>query len=470
MIPRLIIALVAHLGTLASAQSQGSVVVYPAPAGERLSSDYRVTVNGRDVPVYFKADRDEPAHARDRERFGKGGGDYSFAYFDFSGTAVVRVDSPRLAGAVAVRPESPAITSRRAGASALELRLSRPAKLSIEGDRPKDGLILIARPIETDPVAVGSPDVIHFGPGIHRPGVIELRSNQTLHIAGGAIVKAAVVARGVNITLRGRGILDGSGFDWPRNPAGERGLVTLAECDGVHVRDLIIRDSPCWTIVPLHSRRVLIEGVTICNSSNHNDDGIDPCNSQLIQVRDCLIRTDDDCIAIKGWARLRGRNADVDSILVERSVLWSDRARVFLLGHESKALNMRSITVRDCDVVHFAMVPFLLEPADGMTMASIIFSDIRVHGEGQQELIRLRPVELPEYGIPGFGHINGVQFRNIRVYGAPGAYQIQVQGAGPRHLVRAVTLRNVVINGNNIALNRTYLRTNQHVRDLRVER
>ena len=470
MISRLLIALVAHLGALPWALAQGSVVVYPAPEGERLSSDYRVTVNGREVPVYFKADRDEPAHARDRQRFGKGGGDYSFAYFDFSGTAVVRVESPRLTGAVAVRPESLGIASRRAGMSAVELRLTRPAKISIEGDAPKDGLILIARPIETDPVTAGSPDVIHFGPGIHRPGVIHLRSNQTLHIAGGAIVKAAVVARGSNITLRGRGILDGSGFDWPRNPAGERGLVTLVECDGITVRDLIIRDSPCWTIVPLHSRRVLIEGVTICNSSNENDDGIDPCSSQLVQIRDCFIRTDDDCIAIKGWTPYRGRNVDVEAILVERCVLWADRARVFLLGHESKALNLRSITVRDCDVVHFALVPFLLEPADGMAMSSIIFSDIRVHGEGQRELIRLRPVELPEYGIPGFGHINGVQFRNLRVDGAPGAYQIQLQGVGPRNLVRAVTLRNVVINGNNLALNRTYIKANEHVRELRVER
>lgn len=467
---RLLSAMLLALSASVRADGQDQVVIHPPPKGERLSEDFKVTVGGREVPVYFKADRDEPAYQEDARRFGNGGGDYSFAYFDFEGTAKVRIESKRLAGKVRARPDSRQVVVGKPEDGVVELTLGQPAKLSIEGADAKGGLILIARPLEREPVSKGDPNVIYFGPGIHRPGVIRLRDNQTLYIAGGAVVKAAVVARGRGITIRGRGILDGSGFKWPNNPAGERGLVNFIECNGVRMLDVIVRDSPCWTIVPMHSRDVLIQGVTICNSSNENDDGIDPCNTQSLRISDCFIRTDDDCVAIKGWSRLRGRVVDVESILVENSTFWCDRARVFLLGHESQARWMRSITVRNCDILHFAMAPFLVEPADEMTVSRLVFSDIRIQGEGQQELIRLRPVELPEYGIPGYGYIDGVQFANIRLEGEGGAYQIQLQGVSNKYLVRNVTFRNVVINGNNVAVNQTYLKKNDHVRDVRLER
>jgi hypothetical protein len=462
--------LISMLFAVQPMRAGAKVVIHPMPEGVTPGTDFRVWVNDREVPVYFKADRNEPAFERDRQRFGKSGGDYSFASFDFKGRVEVRIESARLAGGATVRPLSKGIISREKGDGVIGFSLDQPAKLSIEGSNPKGGLILIARAIEKQLARPGDPDTIYYGPGVHRPGVIRLTSGQTLYIAGGAVVKAGIVAKGERITIRGRGIIDGSGFDWPENPAGERGLINFVECNGVRMLDVIVRDSPCWTIVPMHSRNILIEGVTICNSSNENDDGIDPCNTSRLRISDCFIRTDDDCIAIKGWAPLRGRNVDVETILVERSTFWCDRARVFLLGHESKARHIRDITVRDCDIIHFAMTPFLVEPADGMTISRVKFSDIRIHGAGQHELIRLRPVELPEYGIPGYGHIEGIGFENLTLEGDGGAYQVQLYGVDNKHQVRNVTFRNVVIKGNNLTENRTYIKSNDHVRNLRFEK
>ena len=56
-----------------------------------------------------------------------------------------------------------------------------------------------------------------------------------------------------------------------------------------------------------------------------------PCNSQQIFIRDCFIRTDDDCIAMKG-IRLGSDNDNVEYITVENCLLWADRARVFSAG------------------------------------------------------------------------------------------------------------------------------------------
>ena len=54
------------------------------------------------------------------------------------------------------------------------------------------------------------------------------------------------------------------------------------------------------TVVPRTSRHLVVRGVKICGSRVQNDDGINPCNSQDVLMTDCFIRTDDDCIALKG--------------------------------------------------------------------------------------------------------------------------------------------------------------------------
>ncbi|PWG68082.1 hypothetical protein DF186_25840, partial [Enterococcus hirae] len=75
----------------------------------------------------------------------------------------------------------------------------------------------------------------YFGPGIHRPGYIELTDDETVYIAAGAIVYGGIRAKNVsNIKVLGRGILDGN-YE--------------------HRRMVLIEDS----------RNILFEGITIRN-------------------------------------------------------------------------------------------------------------------------------------------------------------------------------------------------------------
>ena len=104
---------------------------------------------------------------------------------------------------------------------------------------------------------------------------------------------------------------------------------------------------------------VTVRNVKICNSRVQNDDGINPCNSQDVLITDCFIRSDDDCVALKGLNFREGTNNNVERITVENSILWCDRARIFLLGHESRAEFMRDVTLRNLDIMHFTMTAFL---------------------------------------------------------------------------------------------------------------
>ena len=216
----------------------------------------------------------------------------------------------------------------------------------------------------------------------------------------------------------------------------------------------------------MSSRNVTIRNVKLCNSRVQNDDGINPCNSQNVLITDCFIRSDDDCVALKGLD-FSGTNSNVESITVENSTLWCDRARIFLLGHESRAEFMRDITLRNLDIIHFTMTAFLLEPGEDMHLEDVTIEDIRIYGEGQRELIRLRPVvnQYMRKKVPGF--IQDVQFRNVTLEGKPGEYLIQIEGADAEHNVRDVTFENVSILGEKLVQDSSRVKIGEHTKDIR---
>ncbi len=264
-----------------------------------------------------------------------------------------------------------------------------------------------------------------------------------VYLAGGAVVKGAIVAHGSNIRILGRGILDGSDYEWRKGPYNFTVGITGTN---VEVSGITIRGSCHWTIVPNASRDVTVRNVKLCGARVQNDDGINPCNSQNVLITDCFIRTDDDCVAMKGLD-LRCPNSNVENIVVENCTFWCDRARIFLLGHESRATFMRKITLRNLEIIHYTMTPFLLEPGEEMQLEDVRIENVRIHGEGQRELARLKPVvnQYMQNKVPG--HVRGVHFKNVAVYGKPGAYLVQLEGADGQHQVRDVTFENVTVLG-----------------------
>jgi hypothetical protein len=424
---------------LTGAISGAEVVTYPAPPGEALAGDYEVHAGGKKVDVYAARTLDPPFAGKQWDF----GGPYAFANLDTSGPVTVRITSKRSLGQTVVRPQSPGVQLKIVDEHTISLDLDGPRKLSIEPDGKKGPLLLFANPPQRDMPKPGDPGVIAFGPGVHRAGRIDVAGGQTVYLAGGAVVKGAIVARGSNIRIAGRGILDGSDYEWRKGPYG----VTIGiQGTNVTVEGITIRGSSHWTIVPRDSQHVTVRNVKLCNSRVQNDDGINPCNSQDVLITDCFIRSDDDCVALKGLS-LDSPNNNVERITVEKCTLWCDRARIFLLGHESRAAFMREVTLRDLDIIHFSMTPFLLEPGEDMRLENITVEDVRIHGEGQAELIRLKPVvnQYMRKKVPGF--IRNVHFKNVELTGRSGPYRIQLAGADAEHDIRGVSFRNISILG-----------------------
>jgi hypothetical protein len=455
MKPRIVCALLASISlglafAVGPVAAAAKVVTYPAPAGEPLSAEYQVTAGGQKVDVYLARVLDPPFAGKEWDY----GGAYSFANFDLAGPVEVRITSPRSLRGTVIRPQSAVAKVALADDHTLILTLNGPRKFSIEPDGKKGPLLLFANPLEEHRPAPGTPGVIYFGPGIHQSGKISLTNNQTLYLAGGAVVKAGVLAQGENLRIAGRGILDSSGWEWRQGPTPH--VVSLCGTNIV-IEGITIRGAAHWTVVPRHSRNVTVRGIKLCGSRVQNDDGVNPCNSQDVRITDCFIRTDDDCVALKGLDFAAPDN-NVERITVEHCVLWCDRARIFLLGHESRAGFMRQVTLRDLDIIHFTMTPFLFEPGEDMRLEEITVENVRLHGEGQHELIRLKPVvnQYMRKQVPGY--VRAVRFKNVSVEGAPGEYLVQLEGADAEHNVRDVTFENVTINGTALAAGQDRLR------------
>ena len=239
-----------------------------------------------------------------------------------------------------IRPHSPTCSLTWRIEHTITIAFGSPRKISVEPDGRKGPLLLFANPLEQDAPKAGRRDVTYFGPGLHQAGKVEVHDNQTVYLAGGAVVKGAIAAQGSNIRILGGAFLTASDYEWRKGPY----YVTVGITGtNVEVSGITIRGSSHWTIVPEASRDVTVRNVKLCGARVQNDDGINLCNSQDVLITDCFIRTDDDCVALKGLD-LKRPNNNVENIVVENCTLWCDRARIFLLGHESRAAFMRNIT------------------------------------------------------------------------------------------------------------------------------
>ena len=424
------------------------LTIYPAPKGEILSEDYTLEVNGQPVDIYLAkiADVENPdSWLLQPEDVG---GPYSFTYFDFSGEVTIKITSLKKSlDNLVIRPLSAGIVPE-VTENTLTFTINEPCKLSIEPEGRIEPLILFANAPELNLPDKEDENVIYFGPGIHKPERIELSSGQTLYIAGGAIVKGGVAVKGDNIKIKGRGILCGNDWAWRKGPGR---MIGMNEATNVIVEGIILRGSWGWTIPIYNSDSVSITNVKLVCSKNPNDDGINPCNSQRIYIRDCFIRTDDDCIAMKG-IRFGSENDNVEDIVVENCLLWGDRARIFLLGHESRAEYMRNIVLRDLDILHFNMTPFLFEPGEEMSIENVIVENITAYsdhppqgGARTFDFIRLKPTvnQYMKNKVPG--KISDVHFKNISLTGEEkeGKYGIWVTGADDEHRVTDVSFENM---------------------------
>jgi polygalacturonase len=214
-------------------------------------------------------------------------------------------------------------------------------------------LHLFANPPEAAAPRSDDPNVIYFGPGVHRVSGLRIGDGKTVYLAAGAVVKGTADGRGPvfalegkNIVLRGRGVLDGG-----LCPTHSRHLLLLRGKD-ITIEGVILRDSSVWTIPIRQSERVTVRNVKLLGY-RANSDGIDICNSRDVRIEGCFIRTLDDLIVVKTD---KGQG-EAHGIVAKDCVLWNEVAHALSVGAERRT---RSRTF--CSRMSWSMESHLFGP------------------------------------------------------------------------------------------------------------
>ncbi|MFT3738145.1 MAG: glycoside hydrolase family 28 protein [Breznakibacter sp.] len=259
--------------------------------------------------------------------------------------------------------------------------------------------------------------VVYFPAGEYLTGAIKLKSNITLHIDAGATIKFSdnpdhylpfvqmrwegvvmnsfcplIYAYEVeNITIEGRGVLDGQGKKWWDTTLGNIATIrkngdlsSLNEyqkmwvdanpnidvsdyykntikrrffrppffqafkSSNIRISGVKFTNSPFWTINPEFCDNITIDGITVINPDSPNTDGINPESCRNVHISNCHISVGDDCITIKSGRDADGRKwaTPCENITITNCTMLSGHGGV-VIGSEMSG-SVRKITISNC--------------------------------------------------------------------------------------------------------------------------
>lgn len=160
----------------------------------------------------------------------------------------------------------------------------------------------------------------------------------------------------VDVAVTGeRSVIDGQGMVWwirhtSKKEVYTRGhLIEFLNCTDILLENLVLKNSPFWTVHPWSCNNVHIKNVHVKNPLySPNTDGFDPDSSSNVLIEDCSYTGSDDAISIKsGWGCF-GLDYNVPSrnILIRNLQTKYGESGV-AIGSEVSG-GVQNVTVEDC--------------------------------------------------------------------------------------------------------------------------
>ena len=294
-----------------------------------------------------------------------------------------------------------------------------------------------------------------FPAGEYVTGTLELKSNMSLYLEAGAVLKASRNTEDYpkrallfgenleNIFILGPGIIDGQAeYEWKENDISDKladnvpadfkptitrsypiapnpKLVELVNCKNVKIKDITLKSSPSWTVHPWGCDGVLIDGITIDNDvvAGAWTDGIDPDCSRNVHITNCRIAAGDDGIAIKTTDHF-GPARSCENIIIDNCHIVSASCGI-KIGTETKA-DIKFVTAENC-VIRKSNRGVGIIVRDTGTVSNVQFSNILIDcarhdyfwwGNGEPFYF----VAWKRKGVENHGTIKNVSVSNIKAY------------------------------------------------------
>ncbi|MGI0018274.1 MAG: glycoside hydrolase family 28 protein [Nitrosotalea sp.] len=229
-------------------------------------------------------------------------------------------------------------------------------------------------------------------------GTVELKSNVTLHLAaagrllGSARAGDYTAGKGVppgngnqvllyaagaeNVTLEGRGTVDGQGAKFYTGHGDNTGpgqnraagyiarphLTIFYKCRNLLIRDAFFTQSAYHCMRILKCRYVRLDGVRIHNRVNVNNDGFHIVSSEYVNISNCNVACQDDACALFGG----------NKFVTVTNCTFSTRWSVFRFGGGEA----ENITVSNCVIYDTYGCPIKMRCGAGSRIENVAFSNL----------------------------------------------------------------------------------------------
>jgi hypothetical protein len=316
----------------------------------------------------------------------------------------------------------------------------------------------------------GGGRVVLAGGRVYLSGGVVLRSNVTLQIDAGSVLRGSLdkddypditpqlpylytprftrqliyAERETHIGITGHGTIDGQGthevFDHQKNPGDKDRpyILRFVQCTRVRVRDVTMLESARWCSHYLACDDVVIDGVTILCTPRANRDGIDIDSCNRVRISNCRVETGDDAIVLKATAHRPCTNVTVINCNL------SSQAAAFKLGTESNG-GFENIVMSNCTIYDTGGSGIALLMVDGGTFDRVSISNVVMDNVEAPLCIRLgnRARPMPGEDPPGMGAMRNIVISGVQARGA-GSLGCYISGIAGEY-IENVTLRDIRI-------------------------
>ena len=198
-----------------------------------------------------------------------------------------------------------------------------------------DGVTLNTRSIQAaiDYISSHGGGVLEISVGRYLTGSIFMKSNVELRLLEGAVLVGStnpydydmvegyyglLLAKGQkNISVKGKGVIDGRGFDCALNFLNQvhlgfledttkndrvtkrPKLIYFRECENVAIEGVNLRNAAEWTLVTDQCENLTISGILMDSKNYWNNDGLDIVDCRHVLIKDSFIDASDDAICFK---------------------------------------------------------------------------------------------------------------------------------------------------------------------------
>jgi len=293
----------------------------------------------------------------------------------------------------------------------------------------------------------------YFGPGIHFAGKITLHDNESLYVDKDALVYGCIYARGAsNVRVFGNGLFDDSTEERVGNYCYEEytnGNIKFYDCENVSVEGVLFRNSAIWCVNLFGCRCVKLDDVKVFGQWRYNTDGVDVVNSQDISIENSFIHSFDDTITIKGIDVYK--EISNQRIHVKNCVLWCDWGKTCEVGIETVCREYSDISFTHCDILRAGNTALDIQSGDCAEIHDILYADINVEYNAfdSPPLYQAREDQVydlaDQHDIPHLVSIRNYPFKtpdNIQAWGLADGPLPDLTGIHPG-CVRDVTVRNI---------------------------